>query len=853
MNHRKLTIGILSLAISASAGVKYTINDNWQFYGNPLPYQAVRVDLPHTWNAGDAADDAEGYFRGQGKYRKTLILPESIFGKRVFLNFEGANQTVKLRVNGSDVNKGHVGGYTAFAVDVTPYVKAGDNDIEIYVDNSHNADIPPLMADFTFYGGIYRDLYLEIENPVHISHSDFGSDGIYVDVQDPSEKKVRVNVTTLLDNFEPRNVQVRIEQSLYDDSGALVGHSSRSVKLPGNSTKNKVLTRFNMLKPRLWSPDQPSLYRIETKVIKKSTDETADAQDTQFGVRWYSFDPDNGFMLNGKPLKLIGTNRHQDYMGKGWAIGDERHKRDVELLKSMGGNFLRVSHYPQDQALMEACDRLGIITMVEIPIVDYVTESDDFLTNCLNMQAEMIKQNYNHPSIVIWAYMNEVMLVPPYKHDDPKYKPYCEELHRQAVKIDSLSHALDPQRYTLIPMNNAMQPYYDADLYDVPQLIGWNVYQGWYSGDFADMDKFIDEFHVKHPSKPTIITEYGADCDTRLHADAPRRFDYTVEYADMFHEHYHRALTERPYIAGMAIWNLNDFSSESRGFAKPHLNVKGIVTQDRMPKNTYWLYKANHSKEPFVRFASQDWTRRSAQLDADGNYTTEMKIYTNRNKVDLNVNGKQRMTLPVTGGVATTKVLLRDGKNRLVAVTDSATTTMDITLQGIPYQLDNDFDELSVSLGSWTTFTNPATDICWIPEQEYRKGSWGYVGGETVLDTNWASSDIPFEANVLCTDEDPLYQTLRRGLEKMQFDVPDGRYALYLHWADMPKDADNCFDVMVNGQTVIPALDVKKQVGPRCAYVVRIDADAHDGKGVEVAFRPIRGQAFLNALRLVRR
>ncbi len=847
-----IVVGMLAMALPSVAGVKYTINENWLFYGNPLPYQAVRVDLPHTWNAADAVDDEPGYFRGIGRYKKFLTLPSSIFGKCVILNFEGANQTTKLRVNGSDINRHHVGGYTAFAIDITPYVKAGENEIEIFVDNSHNDAIPPQEADFTFFGGIYRDVYLEIEEPVHISHSDYGSGGIYVNVVNPSATDARVHVTTLLDNFEPLTVPVKIMQTLYDNKGAVVGYTTREMKLAPNTRKNEVKTRFHIQNPNLWSPDAPNLYRVQTKVVKLNTDEEVDAQDTQFGVRWFSFDSDDGFMLNGKPMKLVGTNRHQDFKGKGWAIGDEYHKRDVELLKAMGGNFLRVSHYPQDPMVLEMCDRLGIIAMVEIPIVDRVTESDDFLNNCLNMQAEMIKQNYNHPSIVIWAYMNEVMLVPPYKRDDPQYKPYCAELHRQAVKIDSLTHALDPSRYTLIPFHNNMQPYYDADLYDVPQLIGWNVYQGWYSGNFSDMEKFIDEYHKQHPGKPTIITEYGADCDTRLHADEPHRFDYTVEYADMFQEHYIKALAERPYIAGMALWNLNEFYSEGRGYALPHVNAKGVVTLDRQPKNTYWLYKANYSKEPFVRFASQDWTHRSAQLDSDGNYATEVKVYTNSNRVELVVNGTQRHLLPVSGGIASTKVILHNGVNNLVASTDSATTSMDIDLQGIPYKFEHDFDELSVSLGAWTTFTNPNTSICWIPEQKYREGSWGYLGGEPLLATTWAASGIPFEKDILGTDEDPLYQTARKGLDKMKFDVPDGQYAIYLRWAELTDD-DNCFDVEVNGKVVIPALSVKERVGSQHKYDVRVDVDAHNGKGVEVAFNPVRGQAYLNALRLVRR
>lgn len=861
-----ITMSALVITAVANAGEKYTINNNWIFTGESNQ-EAQRVDLPHTWNAADAMDDVPGYFRGKGHYAKRIDLGEEIEGKRVFLHFGGVNQEVLIKVNGQEAGT-HAGGYTSFVIDITPYVKQGRNEIVVEVDNSHNPAIPPLSADFTFFGGIYRDVGLEIEEPVHISHSDYGASGMYVTTPAIREGRGDVNAKILIDNFTDSKQKVIVEAECTDGSNT-VWSSQKRVTIPANALMHETeiagVVGEDALK--LWSPDNPNRYSLTVKVIEDNKEKKVlDEEVTDFGFRWHDFDPNTGFSLNGQPMKLVGTNRHQDFKDRGWALNDDYHAQDIKLLKDMGGNFLRVSHYPQTQFMMDLCDREGLLTSVEIPIVNAVTESPEFLDNCMTMMTEMIKQNYNHPSVIIWTYMNEVMLVPPYSQGTEEYTNYCAEVHRQAQELDSLSKSLDPTRSTMIPFHNSIKSYEDADLYNVPDVIGWNIYAGWYFGQFPDLEDFLDEYHAKYPDKPTIMTEYGADCDTRLHSDEPERFDYTMEYADLFQEHYLKALLNTDYLAGAALWNLNEFHSEGRGNAKPHVNLKGIVTMDRKPKNTYWLYKANFTDEPMVEFANANWTNRTAQLDSLGFYETVIKIYSNEPKLQVSNNGESLGEWPVEQGVAKGKVRLHNGTNRLMADGEKASATMNVNLLGIPYALDDNFTDISVMLGTKRIYCNPETQVCWIPEQPYRKGSWGYVGGEPMRPKNWSGTLPTSEVEILGTEEDPLYQTMRRGIEEMRFDVPKGRYAVYLHWADLTKEeyqklaynlgndaeheeSDDAMVVSVMGQKI--PVDVRRLVGRQRPLVIKVETNV-EADGLNITFDQVKGQAFLNAIRVVR-
>lgn len=866
-----LTALFLLSASVAAAAQKISINSGWTFKRADAA-QWTTVNLPHTWNAGDDTDDTPGYFRGVGVYRRQLHVDKNAEGKRMFLYFEGANQIATIKVNGKLAGT-HKGGYTRFAVDITSLVNVGqDNAVEVQVDNSHNAAIPPLSADFTFYGGLYRDVYVVYKEPVHISLADHGSNGVYVSTPKVSAEKAEISLKIMLDNASGKTQTVNWQSTITAPDGTKAAVLHGKTRLLAGSNGQFCTAKAAVLKPQLWSPSQPRLYSVRT-VITDSKGKTLDESTEEFGLRWFSFDADKGFSLNGEPLKLIGTNRHQDYLGKGWALDDAYHLQDVRLLKQMGGNYLRVSHYPQDPAVLDECDRLGILAAVEIPIVNGVTETDEFLLNCLTMQEEMVKQNFNHPSVIIWAYMNEVLLVPPYKSDDARYQPYLNEVNRQARAIDSLTRRLDPARYTMIPLHNAQKVYEDARLYDVPQVIGWNIYSGWYSGEFSGLEKFLTEYRSKHPDKPTIISEYGADCDTRVHSQQPQRFDYSTEYADLYQEHYLRAILRLPYIAGANLWNLNEFVSEARGNAVPHVNLKGIVTRDRKPKNTYWLYKAHLSKEPFVKIASADWTSRAGRLNADGQAPMEVKVYSNCPEIEAWLNGKSLGRHAVSGGFARLTVPFVNGVNSLSAEStdghhyaDAAT----IRFNGVPDKLDSTFTELNVLLGSTRSFTDPDSRVCWIPEKEYTPGSWGFVGGEPNLVHNWAGVLPASDVSILRTELDPLYQTQRKGITAFRADVPCGRYAVTLLWADLTQEkyeklaynlgsdavheeSDNAFAVSVNGQQVFESLDIRKEVGRQAPLEVKVFVDVTpEQPGINISLNAQRGTTLLNAVRIVK-
>ena len=864
------------------AQVKYSINEHWLFWhGNEKPDAVPAedwrfVDLPHTWNDRDAVDDVPGYYRGAGWYRKNLRLDETAKGKQIYLFFEGADQKTELYVNGQAVAT-HKGGYTMFCADITPYVTPGqENLLLVKVDNSHDENIPPLSADFTFFGGIYRDVYVVMKEPVNISLTDKASSGVYVRTPVVNDKEAEVEVEVLLNNATPQKSSVICEQTVYAPSGKIVKTWQEKIRLEAGAKNFKSVSRLKIQQPQLWSPASPALYTVKTQLKERATGKVLDEVVENFGLRWFSFDADKGFFLNGKPLKLIGTSRHQCYQGKGNALDDAIHISDVRLLKEMGGNFLRVSHYPQDPLILDMCDKLGILTSVEIPIVNAVTESEKFLANSLNMVEEMVKQSYNHPSVVIWAYMNEVMLKPPYDKKDGRYQSYCQEVNRQARELEQTIRGLDAQRYTLIPFHGSVSAYEDAGLFTVPMIVGWNLYQGWYGGNFDGFDKFMLAYKEKYPRTPVIITEYGADVDVRIHSDKPERFDYSVEYGDLYHEHYLNSILSMPFIAGANIWNLNDFHSESRGNAVPHINCKGITTQDRQPKNTYYLYKARLDSVPFVKFADSDWQLRSGLLNREGMYRQTVKIYSNQPRLTVLHNGKSLGIVNMVNGVGTIDITPAEGKNILLARADAAELAgyldlLEFTFKGVKWQPGTDFTELNVTLGSACSFTDVEAGICWAPEKEYEQGSWGYVGGQPFRPKTRHGTLPASDLDIWGTDKDPLFQTRRDGIEAFKADVPDGRYAIYLYLADLvaagekevlPYNLGNdavstemgttVVEVSVNGQQVLPAYDIRKEAGSQRAVIKKIQTDITEGQGLNIEFKALTGKAFLNAIRIVK-
>ncbi|WP_114784496.1 glycoside hydrolase family 2 TIM barrel-domain containing protein [Botryobacter ruber] len=878
-------ITLCSFYVQAQPGgrLKYTINDSWQFAKGDHPEaknkifndaEWERVSVPHTWNTQDPYDDTPGYYRGVSWYRKNLVLNPSLKGKKIYLYFEGANQEADVYVNGKHVGN-HKGGYAAFAFDVTDAVSfdGSPNLLAVKLDNSHNADIAPLMGDFNFYGGIYRDVYLIATEQTHFDVLDHASPGIFLETPNVSEAAATVKVRGNVVHEEKKNRKTDVRITIRDDRGKTVARKQFSLNLKsGKSGFSQELP--NIPNPRLWSPDDPYLYSVSVQLLERN--KVLDEVNSSLGLRWYRFDADKGFFLNGKPLKLVGSNRHQDYLRIGSALPDALHRNDMKLLKEMGANFIRIAHYPQDPAILEACDRLGILAAEEIPVDHKITDSEGFYANSDNMMREMIRQHYNHPSIIIWAYMNEMLL----GRSLPRDKEAIDKIVAYAHKLEKLVREEDPNRYTMIANHGQFELYHQAGLTQIPMVVGWNLYFGWYESTSDKLGDFLDNFHRQVPDKPVIISEYGAGSDTRIHSFEPINFDYSIQWQNALHQSYLKQTYERPYVAGAAVWNFVDFSAEQRQDATPHVNNKGLVTQDRQPKDSYYVYKAALAKEPVLKIGPVNWKNRAGVADAANAAvaTQPVVVFSNMEKVTLWVNNQSQGEQTVKDGQAQWQVPFRQGRNNLEAqatrdgkvVKDF--TEVDFTLY--PQNLKTATGpaaDININLGTHFYFVDNLTQEVWMPDQAYKSGSWGYVGGKDFMPPG-RDRGIGTSLNVRATDNDPLFQTQRTGIEAYKFDVPDGQYEVTLSFAELlsveqieklawdigqkeatqAKITERVFDVLLNGKLIIENLNLAKDVGVRTALQRKFPVTITNNEGITVTFRNQKGEAVLNAIQVHR-
>jgi beta-galactosidase len=828
-----ITVLIAASITVASARTKTSLNMGWKFTRSDVADARAsvfndsswqRISLPHTWNVEDPWDDEPGYYRGVGWYRRDLIIPSGL-NRCYFLYFEGANQVADVFVNGERAGS-HIGGYSAFAFDVTRLVRPGRNVIAVRVDNKFDEDVPPLTADFNFYGGIYRDVWLIATNNVHLTVTDHASPGVRITTPDIAKGTGTVAIKGTVVNASGG---VTVVSTIVDATGRKVAEATSPIS-SDRFTQSAVVPR-----PKLWSPDSPYLYTVRISVRRGRTILDQIAQ--PLGFRWFEFTGAKGFSLNGTPLKLRGTNRHQDYLGMGNALPDRLHVRDMEIIKNAGFNFVRLAHYPQDPSVLEACDRLGLLIWEETPIVNYITKSATFAENSVLMVREMIRQHRNHPSMLLWGYMNEIFLRVPQGRDD--LYPATVELARE---LNRIAKEEDPTRPTTIAFHGN-DVYNRTGLGDVADVIGWNLYQGWYSQTVTDFGKFLDEQHRRFPNRPLIVSEYGANGDRRLSSADPRRFDSTIDYHRFFHESYLAQIDARPYLAGSAIWNQFDFGAELRGETIPHLNQKGMYTFDRRPKDIHYLYKASLSKDPVVHIAVRDNQRRAGPPGEKH----RVDVYTNMSTVELFHNGKGLGTRSVDASRKVSwDVELKHGTNPLVArgtrgksgVTDSIIVTFAAVTVNSP--------EIAINVGSNADFTDER-GVIWLADKPYEFGSWGFVGNDAKR-----IYSRPPDPNILGTLSDPLFQTQVEGLRGYRVDVPDGAYAVELLFAERTFEdpGKRIFNVAINGKRVLDRLDLAAATGRNRAFMKRVDSEVRGG--LTVTFEAVVGEPVLSGI-LVRR
>lgn len=828
-----------------------SLNAGWRFLAEDADAAGVDfddstwqpVELPHTWNAKDVLDDTPGYRRGRSWYRRRIRAADlkALGDRRAFLYFEGAAQTAEVWVNGRTVGT-HAGAFTAFCMDVTDALAAGSGDavVAVRVDNSPDPSIPPLSGDFDVHGGLYRNVWLIATDQVHLTLTDHASPGVYVDTPEAGAERalVRIRGTVVNHTAEPR--LARVTSRILDAGGQTVTTTSSRVEVPPRGSAG-FQQEADLLDPSLWSPDHPYLYKVSTVVTAEGA---GDRVDNPLGVRWVSTDPRRGFLLNGTPLRLNGSNRHQDRRGQGTALSDAEHRQDLELVKRTGANVVRLAHYPQAPAVLRACDELGLVVWEEIPVVNQITLGEPFRRRCLTMLREMIRQHFNHPSVALWGYMNEVLL----RAEEQQTPEYLAATRALAQELDDLARAEDPRRLTAMACH--VDDRYDATgLADIPQVLGWNCYQGWYGGELPDFGRFLDDQHARHPDRTLWVSEYGAESDSRVHAlRSPAPFDYSVEYQAAFLHAYLTQIRARPWLAGATLWIHFDFTVEERGGAIPHVNAKGVYRADRTPRDVDWLYRAALRPGPVLHIASREWQRRTGAAGSHQPVT----VYTNLDAAELWLDGRSLGSRPRGEGFAVTwQVPFADGANRLEARAGEHRDELRVHFTARPRDLAQaTLPRLAVNAGADTQFI--AHDgLVWEADQAYGAGGpdgpggWGHQGGAPGRK----------QVNIIATDEDPLWQSYLEGLAGYRLDVADGPYELVLGFAEPAATApgQRVFTILCNGAPVAERLDpFARAGGPLRPFEIPVQVTAAGGSGVHLTFQPLTGRTLLTTLDLRR-
>ena len=768
---RKLILSFLLLGtFCLFSKAQRTINDGWLFEGMP-------VAIPHTWNTDSYHD--KSYRKGTFVYEREIIFPQN--DSRKILRFDGVFKVADVWMNGHKLGR-HKGGYTGFAFDVTPFVIAGRNRVKVVVSN-HDDTVPPVSADFTFMGGIYRDVWL-----IEKSHQHFEvMDGMRV-----MADTTRVRIDCRLRNEASRPQTGVLSCRLKSADGKLLGSTRKKVRMTVSEQISLTLPAPEC--PHLWSPEHPYLYKVEATLYAKDGKAVLDTETQNVAIRWYGFDADKGFMLNGKPYKLHGVCIHQDQQPYGIALDDDQHRRDFRLMKAMGANFVRLAHYPQDDAILELCDREGMLVWEEIPVVDFVPEGEDFADNCQQQLREMIRQHASHPSIILWGYMNEILLRTSSRYQGEALDAAYRRTLSLARLLEQMVHEEDPSRLSAMAFHGS-DIYHEKGLGEVPKVIGWNLYQGWYGSSMTDFEKYLERQHLSHPARPIIVSEYGAGSDLRLHhPQGGQAFDFSVDYQQKYIEHYLPVIERTPYVSGGAYWNFIDFASANRDESMPRINNKGIVTADRTPKDVYYYFQSCWRRDlPVVHLAVRDWPKRQ---------TSEMvfpvKVYTNQPQVELVVNGQSLGTKNPHNCMAVFDVRVKEGENVFRALAGQAE---DVAIIFCHSPID-----ISVNVGSNCYYQSAKSGVTWQPDRPYASGSYGYIGGKAVQT----------QTEILLTEDNPLYQTMREGLDGYRFDVPAGTYELELLMTDIHQhqqssayllgredgttDADSHFQISINGQ-----------------------------------------------------
>ena len=562
-------------------------DDNWE-----------KVTLPHTWNNLDGQDGGNDYYRGKCTYRKTIHKKDLPLGEEHYLEINGANLSSVVYLNGEKL-KSHDGGYSTYRVRLKDL--RDENILEVTVDNSPSDRVYPQTADFTFYGGLYRDVRLISLPSSHFSLENLGTPGIKATPDVKGTLDVEVEVDGDYDS---------ILYTLLDREGKVVAEE--------NSRETKVT--LSVSSPHLWNGRKdPYLYYIKAELLKG--EERLDEVGSEIGFRSFRIDPERGFILNGEEYPLRGVSRHQDRKDKGNAISKEDHEEDMALIMEVGANTIRLAHYQHDQYFYHLCDKNGIVVWAEIPYISqHMSQGRE---NTISQMKELITQNYNHPSIVVWGLSNEITM------GDPK-DPDMLENHRI---LNDLCHTMDKTRLTTSAMLTVCG--IDEEIVHISDVVSYNHYFGWYGGEVSMNGPWFDAFHKKYPNKPIGCSEYGCEA-LNWHTSRPMQGDYTEEYQAYYHEEMIKQFFSRKYLWATHVWNMFDFGADARAEGGENgQNHKGLVTIDRKyKKDAFYAYKAWLSEEKFIHIASKRYVDRTEDI-------TNVTVYSNLPEITLFLNGEK--------------------------------------------------------------------------------------------------------------------------------------------------------------------------------------------------------------------
>lgn len=861
--------GMLLLAVASSAfaasRTETPLNTGWRFAFGERQFSTVEADqsqwqqvtLPHTWNriGGQSAKPAEANEeRGQGWYRLTFDAAGATAGsRRNWLQFDGASILSEVWLNGVPLGR-HEGGVSGFRFDVTGVIRPANNQLVVKTDNtapetpgSATAETLPMGGDWFMYGGLYRKVSLISTDALHIDLGDHGGPGIYARTLTIADGTAEVDVLARLRNDRPATAAASLRFSLVDKDGTTVATTTRRLSLKAAASAES-RARLRVLRPHLWNGvKDPYLYQVRVEVM--SGGEVVDSVTQAFGIRTMHLDPDRGFFLNGKKLALHGVNRHQEAGANGWAVSDAELERDYDLITEIGANTVRLAHYQHAQAEYDIADRKGLVVWAEMPLVQLsapygkAEATPGFIANAEQHLRELIRQNYNHPSIAVWSVSNEPNLSGLWMPLKPPTLPLLR-------RLAALSREEDPSRPPVLASCCGTIPGETTAGTRAPGLdsppeavdaFGVNVYAGWYYGQPADLGAYLDRLHRHYPGKAISVTEYGAGAGLTQHSDQPLAAPINAtgrphpeETQAAIHEASWPQLRDRDYLWGSWIWNMFDFSSPSRQEGDlVDTNNKGIVSFDRsVRKEAFYFYKAHWNPAPMLYLAGHRYLERASPL-------ADVKAYSNAAQVRLTVNGRDMGSTSCIEHVCKwARVPLAQGDNVVqVSATHGGNTLTD---QAVWHRADGQ--------GSYRILAGQvavtATDAGLYGSDDF------YRGGEGKLLNVASFGRKAADKRIAGASDQRLYQSYRSGQFEYELPLPDGAYWLTLRFAEPDQGAQpgqRVFNVLVDDQPVIQDLDLASAAGALTAHERRLQVTVSGGR-LKIGFVPRIGAAILSSL-----